>query len=55
MQILLFEYDIQYVSRKAIKGSVIAEFFVDRASEDYEPIDFDFLDEDLMTVSHDEE
>ena len=54
-QVQLFEYDIQYVSQKAIKGSVIADFLIERASEDYEPIDFDFLDEDLMVVLYNEE
>ena len=33
----------------------MAEFLVERASKDYEPINFDFPDEDLMAVSHDEE
>ena len=28
---------------------------VEKALEDYEPINFNFLDEDLMIVSHDEE
>ena len=29
-QVLLSEYDIRYVSQKAIKGSAITEFLVDR-------------------------
>ena len=33
----------------------MAEFLVERASKDYEPINFDFLNEDLMVVSHVEE
>ena len=53
-QVLLFEYDIRYMSQKATKGSAMAEFFAERASKDYEPIEFDFPDEDLMAVSHDE-
>ena len=32
----------------------MAEFLVERALEDYEPINFDFFDEDLMVVSQDE-
>ena len=32
------EYDIQYVSQKAIKGSVVVEFLVDPIEEEYEPI-----------------
>ena len=49
-QILLLEFDILYVSQKAIKGSAIADFLAERANEEYEPMSFDFLDEDLMAV-----
>ena len=52
-QVQLSEYDMQYVSQKTIKGSAIANFLVGRASEDYEPINFDFFVEDFMAVSHD--
>ena len=31
------------------------DFLAERVSEDYEPINFDFLDEDLMVGSHDED
>jgi len=51
-QVLLSEYDIQYVSQKAIKGSAVAEFLAERASDDFEPMEFDFPDEDLMAVFH---
>ena len=54
-QVLLSEYDIVYVSQKAIKRSAIADFLADRAIEDYEPINFDFPDEDLMVVSKENE
>ena len=54
-QVLLSEYGIQYVSQKAIKKSPIAEFLVDQATEDYELVKFNFLDDDLMAISHDEE
>ena len=43
------EFDILYVSQKAIRGSVIADY-AERANEEYEPMSFDFLDEDLMAV-----
>ena len=39
-----------YVSQKAIKGSAIADFLAERANEEYEPMSFDFPDEDLMAV-----
>ena len=54
-QVLLLEYDIVYVSQKAIKGSAIADFLADRAIEDYKPINFDFPDKDLMAVSKENE
>ena len=49
-QVLLSEFDILYVSQKAIKRSAIANFLVERASEEYEPMSFEFLDENLMVV-----
>ncbi|XP_017984333.1 PREDICTED: uncharacterized protein LOC108663626 [Theobroma cacao] len=51
-QVLLSEYNIVYVSQKSIKGSVIVDFLADRANEDYESINFDFSNEDLMVVLH---
>ena len=38
------------MSQKAIKGSAIADFLAERANEEYEPMSFDFPDEDLMAV-----
>ncbi|XP_052487963.1 uncharacterized protein LOC105771857 [Gossypium raimondii] len=54
-QNLLSEFDIVYVSQKAIKGSAIADFLASRALEDYEPLNFDFSNEDLMYVASTEE
>ncbi|KAK5803340.1 hypothetical protein PVK06_030985 [Gossypium arboreum] len=53
-QILLSEYDIAYVSQKSIKGSAIADFLATRTTEDYEPLRFDFPDEDLMCITEKE-
>ena len=36
-QVLLAEYDIVYMTRKVVKGSVIADHLADHAVEDYEP------------------
>ena len=44
------EYDIQYVSQKVNKGSAIVEFLADRTEDEYEPMKFEFPDEDLMTI-----
>ncbi|KAA3458454.1 gag/pol polyprotein [Gossypium australe] len=54
-QILLSEFDIVYVNQKAIKGSVIVEFLASRASEDYEPLSFEFPNEELMYVANTKE
>ncbi|XP_052483032.1 uncharacterized protein LOC105795690 [Gossypium raimondii] len=40
-----------YVNQKAAKGSAIADFLESRALEDYEPLNFDFPNEDLMYVA----
>ena len=54
-QVLLSEFDILYVSQKTIKKSAIANFLANRANEEYEPMSFDFSDEDLMAVLQIEE
>ncbi|KAG8503449.1 hypothetical protein CXB51_001421 [Gossypium anomalum] len=50
-QILLSEFDIVYISQKAIKGSAVADFLASRALEDYEPLNFDFPNEELMCIA----
>ena len=54
-QVLLSEFDILYVSQNAIKKSVIVDFLMERANEEYEPMNFDFPNEDLMAVLQIEE
>ncbi|XP_012481072.1 uncharacterized protein LOC105795970 [Gossypium raimondii] len=54
-KILLFELDILYVNQKEVKESAIADFLASRALEDYEPLNFDFPNEDLMYVATTEE
>ena len=54
-QVLLSEFDILYGSQKAIKGSAIVDFLAERANEEYEPMSFDFPNEDLMAVLQIEE
>ncbi|XP_012442188.1 uncharacterized protein LOC105767226 [Gossypium raimondii] len=48
-------YYLIYVSQKAIKGSAIADFLASRALEDYEPLNFDFPNEELLYVANTEE
>ncbi|KAK8707144.1 hypothetical protein V6N13_058208 [Hibiscus sabdariffa] len=54
-QILHSEYDIEYVSQKAIKGSAIADFLASRILAEYEHLSFDFPDEDLICQTVSEE
>ncbi|XP_040944220.1 uncharacterized protein [Gossypium hirsutum] len=54
-QILLSKFDIMYESQKAVKGNAIADFLTSRALEDYEPLNFDFPNEDFMYVAATEE
>jgi len=49
-QVLLAEYDIVYMTRKAVKGSVIVDHLADHALEDYEPLKFDFPNEDVLSI-----
>ena len=52
---ILKEYDIQYTTEKAIKGSVLAYHLAHQAVEDYQSMKFDFPDEDIMTLDNNEE
>ncbi|XP_016748149.1 uncharacterized protein [Gossypium hirsutum] len=54
-QILLFEFDIIYVSQKAVKGSTIADFLASQALEDYELLNFDFPNKEIVYVAAIEE
>uniref|UniRef100_A0A2N9HXX3 Integrase catalytic domain-containing protein n=1 Tax=Fagus sylvatica TaxID=28930 RepID=A0A2N9HXX3_FAGSY len=49
-QVLLSEFDILFVARKAIKGQAIADYLADYPSEQLELMDSEFPDEDVMTV-----
>ena len=43
------------MSQKVIKGSAIIDFLAERANKEYEPMSFDFPDEDLMAILQIEE
>ncbi|KAI5444087.1 hypothetical protein KIW84_012631 [Lathyrus oleraceus] len=49
-QMILTEYDIQYTSQKAIKGSVLPDYLAQQPIEDYQPMKFEFPDEDIMVL-----
>ena len=54
-KMILTEYDIQYTTQKAIKGSVLADHLAHQAVEDYQSMKFEFPDEDSMTIDNCEE
>ena len=55
MAMILTEYDIQYTTQKAIKGSVLAYQLAHQVVEDYQSMKFEFPDEGIMMVNDCEE
>ncbi|XP_052736650.1 uncharacterized protein LOC128197859 [Vigna angularis] len=49
-QVLLSEYDIVYVTQKSIKGSALAEYLAHQPISDYQPMQPEFPDEDIMAL-----
>ena len=49
-KMILTEFDIQYTTQKAIKGSVLVDHLAHQAVKDYQSMKFDFPDEDIMTL-----
>jgi ribonuclease HI len=49
-QVLLSEFNILFVARKAIKGQAIADYLADYSSEQLGLMDSEFPDEDVMAV-----
>jgi hypothetical protein len=47
--VLLVEYDIVYMTRNAVKRSVIANHIAKHIVEDCELLKFDLLDKDVLT------
>jgi hypothetical protein len=52
--VVLAEYDIMYMTRKVMRRSVIANHLSDNAIEDYESLNFDFPNEDVLVVEKEE-
>lgn len=46
----LTEYDIQHVTQKSIKGSVLSYYLAHQPLEDYQSMHFEFPDEDIMLI-----
>nr|XP_027189420.1 protein NYNRIN-like [Cicer arietinum] len=49
-QMLLSEYDLVYVTQKSIKGSALAEYLAQQPVEDYQSMQCEFPDEDIMNL-----
>ena len=47
----LTEFEIQYVTQKSVKGSVVADHLASLPISDDRPIDDDFLDEQFVSVT----
>ena len=45
---VLTQYDIQYTTQKEIKGSVLADHLAHQPVDDYQSLNFEFPDEDIM-------
>ncbi|KAI4297551.1 hypothetical protein L6164_037436 [Bauhinia variegata] len=54
-QIVLSEYDVVYMTKKSIKRSAIANHLENNPLEDYQPMKFEFPDEDILVVNKEEE
>ena len=49
-QVFLSEYNIVYVTQKAIKGSALADYLAQQPLNDYQPMHPEFPDEDIMAL-----
>ena len=47
-KMLLSEYDIEYLTLKAIKSSVLKDYLAHQPVADYQLVKYDFSDEDVM-------
>lgn len=49
-KMLLTQYDIQYVTQKAIKGNVLSDYLAHQPMKGYQPMKFNFPSEDIMFI-----
>ena len=49
-QVLLCEFDIVYITQKAIKGSALVDYLAQQPLNDYQPMHPEFPDEDIMAL-----
>ncbi|XP_027337215.1 uncharacterized protein LOC113850890 [Abrus precatorius] len=53
--VLLSEYDIMYVTQKAIKGIALADFLAHQLMNDYQSIQYEFPNENIMALFNEKE
>ena len=53
-QVLLSEFNIIYVTQKAIKGSALADYLAQQPISDYQPMHPEFPDEDIIALFEEE-
>ncbi|XP_027335192.1 uncharacterized protein LOC113849467 [Abrus precatorius] len=53
-QVFLSEYDIVYVTQKAIKGNALADYLAHQPVDDYQSMQCEFPNEDIMTLFKEE-
>ncbi|XP_058217384.1 uncharacterized protein LOC131328459 [Rhododendron vialii] len=51
--LMLIEFELKYVTKKLVKARAVAEFLADHPVEGGEDAEFEFPDEDLMTIVED--
>ena len=49
--VLLTEFDIQYMTQKSVKGSIVADHLASLPVSDDRPIDYDFPDEQFVSMT----
>jgi len=50
-QVLLSEFNIIYVTQKAVKGSALVDYLAQQPINDYHPMHLEFPNEDIMALS----
>ena len=48
---ILTEYDIQYTTQKEIKGSVLEDHLAHQAIDDYQSMNFELPNENIMLIA----
>ncbi|XP_054778628.1 uncharacterized protein LOC129286642 [Prosopis cineraria] len=54
-QVILSKYDVKYITRKPIKGSIIADYLEANPMEEYQLVNFQFPGEDVLVAEEEEQ